>query len=321
MITFHLLTLVIASSLDFLIGDPWGYPHPVRVMGWAIARSTKIILSTLKTPVTQKLAGVCLTLGLMGISASIGWSLIQVGYYFSSVIGLITESILLATCFAGRSLRDAALAILMPLQANNIPQARETLSLYVGRDTEQLESPEILRAVLETVAENCTDGVIAPLFYALIGGAPLALAYKALSTLDSMIGYKEAPYTNLGWCSAKLEDVLSWLPCRYTVLSIALLSGHPFQVWQLCQRDAPKDISPNSGWSECAFAAALGVQLGGTNTYKGIVKDKPLLAEPKQPITPLIIKQALQLMRFSFLILLGLGCLTIWLVNFTFVKN
>lgn len=303
----RLIVLLAASILDWLIGDPWGFPHPVQVMGWAIATCTKFILKNIKSALGQKLAGICLALGLMGASAAIGWGLVHLADKLNHWIGLGLQSILLASCLAGRSLRDAAIAVLKPLQHSDLAKARTELSLYVGRDTESLDAPEILRAVLETVAENTTDGVIAPLFFGILGGVPLAIAYKAASTLDSMIGYKEAPYTDLGWFSAKFEDVLSWLPCRYTVLSLSLLSGDPLKVWRICARDAAKDASPNSGWSEAAFAATLDVQLGGVNTYKGLVKFKPLLGDRIQPITPEAIAKALKLMRLSFLNLLLIG--------------
>ncbi|NET39830.1 MAG: cobalamin biosynthesis protein, partial [Cyanothece sp. SIO1E1] len=148
-----------------------------------------------------------------------------------------------------------------------------------------------------------------------IGSAPLALAYKAASTLDSMVGYREAPYTHLGWFSARLEDHLTWLPCRLTVLTIALLSGRPRYVWQICQRDASADPSPNAGWSECAYAAALGVQMGGTNRYQGIIKHKPLLGDPVHAITPAQIHRALKLTRHSFILWLTITAASLALVN------
>ena len=176
-------------------------------------------------------------------------------------IGNRVESILLASCFAAKSLRIAAETVLQPLKVGNINEARSILSNFVGRDTQNLTTEEILRAVLETVTENATDGVMAPLFYAVIGAfvpiirpSTLALAYKASSTLDSMIGYREIPYIYLGWFSARLEDCLTWLPCRLTVITLALLSRKPLHIIKICQRDAPKDSSPNSGWSECAYA-------------------------------------------------------------------
>ena len=298
---------MIASTIDYIVGDPWGWPHPVMVMGWAIALGKNIILRYIETATGQKIAGALLAILIIGGSGLGSWGLVYLVFQLNFWLGLMLQCILLASCFASKSLKDAAIAVLLPLEAGDLSQARTTLSFYVGRDTDNLDRTEVLRAVLETVAENATDGVIAPLFYAAIGGLPLAMAYKAASTLDSTIGYKESPYTYLGWFSAKLEDILTWLPCRYTVLSIALLSGHPCKVWQICRRDAPKDPSPNSGWSECAFAAALGVQLGGISTYKGIAKHKPLLGNAIQSIDIETIKQATQLMQISMLLLLGIA--------------
>lgn len=305
-----LAPLIIATGLDYLIGDPWGWPHPVRVMGWTIDRFTKFAFKYHSS--LMRWFGVVLGIGLVSGSGLVGWLIVRGTSWLHPVLGIATESILLASCFAAKSLRMSAQEVLQPLESSNIIQARTNLSRYVGRDTENLERPEILRAVLEMVAENATDGVMAPLFYALVGASipivgsvPLALAYKAASTLDSMVGYREAPYTNLGWFSARLEDILTWLPCRLTVLTLALLSGKPKQVWQICQRDAIKDPSPNSGWSECAYAVVLGVQLGGTNWYRQVAKHKPILGNPIHPITPAQIDRALQLTRYSFLIWLG----------------
>ncbi len=300
-------TLITASIIDYIIGDPWGWPHPVRLMGWVIALGKNMILRYIRTATGQKIAGTLLAILMIGGSGLGSWGLVYLAFQLNYWLGLMLQCILLASCFAGKSLRDAAIAVLLPLEAGDLSQARTTLSSYVGRDTDNLDRTEVLRAVLETVAENATDGVIAPLFYAAIGGLPLAIAYKTASTLDSMIGYRESPYTYLGWFSAKLEDILTWLPCRYTVLSIAILSGHPYKIWQICCRDAPKDPSPNSGWSECAFAAALGVQLGGISTYKGIAKYKPLLGNATQSIDIETIKQATQLMQISVLLLLAIA--------------
>jgi adenosylcobinamide-phosphate synthase len=306
--------MAIAALLDYLVGDPVGWWHPVQGMGWAISRYSEQVLTHSKTSFSQRLAGIGLGIGLILGSGLLGWITVAVAREVNSWVAIAIESILLASCFATKSLRDAAEDVLCPLQTGDLVQARSVLSRYVGRDTETLSAAEILRALLETVTENATDGVMAPLFYALIGtmlpgvgSVPLALVYKAASTLDSMVGYREAPYTYLGWFSAKVEDGLTWLPCRLTVLTIALLSGKPLQVWKICLRDAPQDPSPNSGWSECAYAAALGVQVGGTNWYRGVAKPKPLLGDSIHPITSETIQQALQLTQSCFLVWLGIG--------------
>jgi adenosylcobinamide-phosphate synthase len=312
------LILLLAAGLDFLIGDPWGWPHPVRAMGSYIKLYEQWALQQFQSPSGQRLAGVGLTLSLLSLSGSIGWAIAQISYRCGPIAQVLIGAVLLASCFAGRSLRQAAEQVIGPLTQQDLATARQRLSLYVGRDTAALDEAEVLRATLETVSENTTDGVLAPLFYATLGalmpgmGAlPIALMYKAASTLDSMVGYRESPYTDLGWFSARLEDYLTWLPCRLSVLTIALLSGHPAQVIRLCQRDAPQDPSPNAGWSECAFAAALNVQLGGPNQYRGRLKIKPLLGEPIQPIGLRTIQQALGLMRYSILIWLAIALLAL----------
>lgn len=309
------VVLIFAATLDYLIGDPSGWLHPVQVMGWVIARLSKFAHVYCHHPLTQRIAGIAIALLLILGSALIGILIIQSARWLHPLLGTVTEIILLASCFALKSLRVAAESVLQPLTLGQLTEARSILSNYVGRDTENLTEPELLRAILETVTENATDGVMAPLFYAIVGAfipgvgaTPLALAYKASSTLDSMVGYKEAPYTYLGWFSARSEDCLSWIPCRLTVMTLALLSGKPQHVWRICCRDAIKDPSPNSGWSECAYAAIFGVQMGGTNWYRGVAKDKPLLGDAINPITPTIIQKALQLTRSSFLLWLGVAC-------------
>lgn len=309
-----IVVLAVAAGLDYLVGDPWGWIHPVQVMGWTIDRTSGIILARWNSGRWRWLAGGFLAIATIGGSGLVGSWAIWGANRLHPLLGAITASILLASCFAGRSLRHAALDVLPPLASGDLTLARSRLALYVGRDTDRLTEGEILRAVLETVSENAVDGVMAPLFYALVGLAfplvgsvPLALAYKAASTLDSMVGYKEEPYTHLGWWSAKIEDVLTWLPCRLTVVTLGLLNGKLAKVWHLCQRDAVRDPSPNSGWSECAYAAILGVQVGGMNWYRGVAKEKPLLGDLERPITSEIVLQALQLTRICFLVWLGLG--------------
>ena len=201
---------------------------------------------------TQRLAGILITAILVIGSGVVSWLIKQCAMLIHPLLGIFVETILLASCFALKSLRIAAETVLQPLKKGNIEEARSLLSNFVGRDTQNLTSEEILRAVLETVTENATDGVMAPLFYAIIGAfvpivgpSSLALAYKASSTLDSMIGYREVPYIYIGWFSARLEDCLTWLPCRLTVITLSLLSRKPLKVIKICQRDAPKDSSPN----------------------------------------------------------------------------
>jgi adenosylcobinamide-phosphate synthase len=313
---WKILLLPIASLLDYLIGDPWGWPHPVQVIGWGISAYSQFTLKWVGNPKIRRFAGVGLGIGTIAGTGLISGLLLWAAYQLHPGFGFTLEIILLASCFAGRSLRAAAEDVLSPLSQGDLDQSRQKLSLYVGRDTENLSQAEIMRAILETVSENAVDGVMAPLFYAIagsfipgVGPVPLTLAYKAASTLDSMVGYRAEPYKDIGWFSAKVEDFLTWLPCRLTVLTIGLISGNLVSIWQQCQADATKDPSPNAGWSECAYAVTLGVQLGGMNSYRGVIKQKPLLGQPIHQCDRDKIQQGLQLTRCSFLTWLTLGAI------------
>ncbi len=319
MLTQHSsLILILAALEDYLIGDPWGWIHPVQIMGWLInSYSNWAMIKYCQPGWQRRLAGILLGCGLILGSSLVAWLIVFSFRLIHPVLGYITEIVLLASCFAGKSLRVAVQDVLQPLTNQDLETARSRISMYVGRDTENLSEAEILRALLETVAENTVDGVTAPLFYAILGllipnlgVVPLALGYKAASTLDSMVGYRREPYTDLGWFSAQLEDRLTWLPCRLTVLTLSLFSGKPLEVLAICRRDGVKDPSPNSGWSESAYAAILKVQLGGKNTYQGIVKDKPLLGDDQEAISVGKINQALFLTRCCFLFWLAITVIT-----------
>lgn len=306
------LILLLAALEDYLIGDPKEWLHPVQIMGQLIQRFSDLVLKICLPGWQRRLAGMVLCLAIIIGSGFCGWLIISCCTVIHPGLGFVIQVILLASCFAGKSLRMAVQDVLESLPGDDLTLAKSRLSLYVGRDTDNLSQSEILRALLETVAENAVDGVTAPLFYSIVGSftvgaVPLALAYKASSTLDSMIGYLREPYTDLGWFSAQLEDRLTWLPCRMTVITLSVFSGNPGQVWKICVRDGVKDPSPNSGWSEAAYAAVLKVQLGGNNTYQGVLKEKPLLGDGTQSISIAKINYALTLTRYCFLGWLFLG--------------
>lgn len=300
-----------AAILDWIIGDPWHWYHPVQAIALWINGFTRRVLGKGYSPKVERLAGVGLGLSTIAGSALVTWLIVQFAHHFHPLLGFAVEAIALASCFAGRSLRDAAWDVLDNLEKSGVEGGRSRLKLYVGRDTANLNESEILRATLETVAENAVDGVLGPLFWAILGAVALGnfpgaiaastMAYKAASTLDSTVGYRRSPYTHIGWFSAQLEDRLTWVPCRLSVVTLAIWSGKPRRVWAIARSDGPQDPSPNSGWSEAAYAGALGVQLGGENYYQGQKKFKPLLGTPEHPITFLTIKNALQLTRKGFL--------------------
>lgn len=319
--------LLLAAVLDWVIGDPWHWYHPVQAIAQWIQLITHWVLGfnpknsddspPRRSPQFERWGGVFLGLSTILGTGCVTWFGLHMAHAIHPVLGFGLEAIALGACFAGRSLRDAAWDVLNALEDSGLEAGRSRLRNYVGRDTAELDEPEILRAVLETVAENAIDGVLAPLFWALLfavllGNQPGAIAagtlsYKAASTLDSMVGYRRSPFTHLGWFNAQFEDRLTWVPCRLSVLTLAFWSGRPGEVWAIAAKDGPQDPSPNSGWSETAYAAALEVQLGGENAYQGEKRIKPFLGIAKNPIDQTTIKKALQLTRNAFLSWLILG--------------
>lgn len=304
-----------ASLLDFLLGDPKSWRHPVEFIGSAINFGSQLIIRKVNNKNTRRLWGIFLGLKIIIGSGFLAWLVVYLTEKISPILAIFVQIIGMASCFAGHSLAQVARSVLDPLKVGDLNAARQKLALFVGRDTDNLSETEILRATVESVAENTVDGVTSPLFYALLGTLfpligpwPLAIAYKAASTLDSMVGYKREPYTDLGWFSARLEDYLTWLPCRLTVLMLAMLSGKPKAILTIVDRDGPLDPSPNSGRSEAVYAAILGVQLGGDNYYQGVLKSKPLLGDAIEPLSIGKIAQSLWYSRTVFLwqLLLGL---------------
>jgi adenosylcobinamide-phosphate synthase len=200
-----------------------------------------------------------------------------------------------------------------------VDEARQAVGLIVGRETATLSESEIVRATVETVAESTCDGVVAPLFFLAVGGAPLAWAYKTVNTLDSMIGHPEPPFRHIGWASARLDDVMNWLPARVTGLLIVAAAGLRYlslarlrQAWMVLRRDGGRHPSPNSGRPEAAMAGALQIQLGGMNVYDGVVRARPTIGQAGRSLTPELIPEALSLMWIAFALSAGLACWVLW---------
>lgn len=304
----HLLALALALMLDFWLGDPRWLPHPVRGMGAFIA----FLDRRLNKGAYRRVKGIVTVTAVTGTVYIISLLAVKISYSLSWLFGVVVEAILIFTTIATKSLQEAAWNVLLPLERGDMEQARRELSMIVGRDTENLDEPEIVRACVETVAENTSDGITAPLFYAFIGGAPLALFYRAVNTCDSMLGYKNEAYREFGWASAHLDDVVNYVPARLTAMVMIFIhSGKRLRhCLRVLFRDARKHPSPNSGWLESAMAALLGVQLGGTNTYNGIVSHRPTIGDPLVPLKKEHIRHAVRIMLvtvLSFAILLFIG--------------
>jgi adenosylcobinamide-phosphate synthase len=305
-------TLVAAACLlDRLLGDPRGWLHPVQVMGGAIS-ALRLLAEAWAgdRPWALRLGGAGITLAVVGVSGLAGWGVEQLARAIP-LLGVPLLLLGLASALAGRSLEQAVRKVLRALpeapELGSVEIARQRLGWIVGRDVDALEAPEILRALAETASENAVDGLFAPLFWMLVGAAlwcrepllllpgPLCLAwmFKAASTLDSMLGYRRDRLRWLGTAGARLDDALTWLPCRLVALSLALvgtarpggegdaptgLRWSPWSRFRRALREGAPDPSPNAGVSQAAYALAAGVQLGGINSYGGEIRAKPLLA-------------------------------------------
>lgn len=284
MILSHLAAITIAVILDFFIGDPPDWPHPVKWMGSLIHR----LEGMWNKGKHKKAKGIAMLAVVLFTVGGLTFLLVSFFFQIHPVAGILAEAILISTAIAQKSLKDAAITVYVPLEKGEMENARQNLSYIVGRDTDRLDEQGIVRATVETVAENTSDGITAPLFWALLGGAPLALIYRAINTCDSMVGYKNERYLEFGWASARLDDAVNWIPGRMTAVCM-LIGKRPVyfsrnDAWTIVLRDAKKHLSPNSGWGEAAAAAILGVQLGGVNYYKGIVSIRAVMGDEIVPL-------------------------------------
>jgi adenosylcobinamide-phosphate synthase len=234
----------------------------------------------------RRAGGVLLVATTVGVSVGITVLLVSV---VEGAVRFVVVSYFVASLLALRSLDREARHVLRALAAQRLDLARTRLAGLVGRETRDLDEPEIVRAVTETVAENLSDGVIAPVFYLMLAGMPGMVAYKCINTLDSMVGYKNERYRDFGWAAARLDDAANYIPARLSallVLAVASLCGLSARYgWRIIRRDAARQPSPNAGYPEAAVAGVLGVRLGGANTYFGQVIEKPFLGDPTQPLS------------------------------------
>lgn len=286
---------ILALLLDAAIGDPRWLPHPVRITGRAICIVEAHLRNYFKTPRSEKFAGIILAIMIITPVFFITFFICGIAENLSgtaaSFMGGAMLVYLASTTIAARELVSSAASVIQHVKAGNIKDARLCLSMIVGRDTHDLSDRGVLRAAIETLAENLSDGVIAPVFYMAVGGIPLAVAYKAVNTLDSMVGYKNGKYMNFGWASAKLDDIANYIPARITGILIVLavfifsLFKKPLSVagnaLTVMLRDGRKHTSPNSGFPEAAMAGALGIRVGGPSTYGGIQVKKPYIGDLK----------------------------------------
>jgi adenosylcobinamide-phosphate synthase len=294
------IILPAAFLLDFVLGDPERAPHPIRWMGSLIKTWENPFR---RFPVAAIWSGSVFALVLVSGTWFITFIIVWAAHFVHPWFGLFMNIVLIYYTLSVKSLKTESLKVLNQLESGSLSEAKKQLSKIVGRDVTLLDETGVARAAVETVAENLVDGVISPLFYAALGGAPLAMAYKMINTLDSMIGYKNKRYKEFGRFAAGLDDAANFIPARLSVIVIAcaafFIRLSPYKTFQTALRDGRKHLSPNSGIPEAAFAGALEIQLGGANYYHGELVEKPYIGEPIRSIKRTDIKKAVELMSVS----------------------
>lgn len=303
-----------AWLLDRWLGDPPHWPHPVRWIGALITLTQRTVRRVCHSNTALRIGGGVMWLVVVGATWGVAYGVLAFAESIHPWLGWCVEVWMIYTLLAARCLADAAREVEHALRHGTLAQSREKLSWIVGRDTSQLQPPQITRAVVETVAENTVDGVIAPLFFLLLGGAPLAMAYKAVNTLDSMVGYKHEKYRAIGMVSARMDDVANFLPARlsWLLLSVAawLCRLNPARAFRIGWRDRRNHSSPNCAWPEATVAGALGVRLGGPNDYFGQRVEKPWIGDEIRAITVDDISQTIRLMWVASTLALTVFALT-----------
>jgi len=300
--------ILAAVALDLLVGDPRWLPHPVKGIGRLAAALERLTRRLLPWP---RAAGIVTALAVAAAAGAGAWGLVQLAALAHPAAADAVGVVVIYTTIAPRDLARHSLAVLRPLAAGDLGEARRRVALIVGRDTDRLDAAGVTRAAVESVAESTVDGVTAPLFWAIVAGPVGAMVYRALNTLDSMFGHKDERYAEFGWASARLDDAANFLPARLTAplvgAAAALVGQRPAGAMRILWRDARNHASPNAGLAEAAMAGALGVQLGGPNYYGGEPLPKPTLGDPLVPLEPRHIRLATAMMFVTTGLFLALG--------------
>lgn len=316
-----MISLIAGYVLDLIIGDPQGFPHPIRLIGKLIEQVEKKLRTKCNNDSDERKAGTVLWFTVVGTSFIVPLLILFLASKINVTVSIILESIMCYYILATRSLRDESMKVYTSLKNNNIVEARRFLSFIVGRDTEKLNEISVAKAAVETVAENTSDGVIAPMIFILIGGAPLGFMYKAINTLDSMVGYKNERYINMGRFSAIADDVANFIPSRisaYLMIAAALITKMDYKnAFKIYKRDRLNHKSPNSAQTESVCAGALNIMLGGNNYYGGILVSKPTIGDDKRTVETEDIKRANKLMYATSLLCLTIGVILKLILQWT----
>lgn len=282
--------VIMALLLDRIAGDPIHFPHPVIYIGRCIAWfERKYNHPELDSPFKQKLKGICLLFFSIVLFCGGCWLFIELVHLWSPIFAWVISMLMIWTTIAWKGLVQAGQLVYDELKIDGLDAGRKAVSKIVGRDTETLSEAEVVRAAIESLVENIVDAIVSPILYACIGGAPLALLYRVVNTLDSMVGYKNERFRYFGWASARMDDVLNYLPARITALFMWIvfhcLRLKANRAWAVMKRDAHHHLSPNSGIPEAMLAGALGVQLGGYSEYQGNPSYRATMGDPTRQLT------------------------------------
>ena len=307
-ILISVLPLATGFILDTIIGDPYSLPHPIRLIGNLISGLEKLIRKNFGN---LKAGGFFLVITVLVLSCGIPLIILILAYRISAVLGIIAESIMCFYLIAAKCLKDESMKVYKKLENNDTEGARKAVSMIVGRDTDKLDKYGIIRAAVETVAENTSDGVTAPIIYMSLGGAGLGFFYKAVNTMDSMIGYKNEKYKDLGYFAARLDDFMNYIPSRFTavlmIVSSFILGYDCKNAYRIWKRDRRKHASPNSAQTEAVCAGALNIRLAGDAYYFGQLHKKDYIGDNIREIENDDIKSANKLMYMTAILTLGIS--------------
>ena len=306
---YHILAFGAGFLLDQLLGDPYSLPHPIRGIGWLIAKTEKVLRSgnpqenSTGREAAERRQGKLLVVVVLLLTGIVAALILSGAYVLHPKLGMVIEAVMTYQILAARCLQVESSKVWKQLNAGNLEEARKAVSMIVGRDTERLTEEGVAKAAVETVAENTSDGVIAPMLYTALGGPVLGFLYKAVNTMDSMVGYKNEKYLYFGRAAAKLDDVVNFLPARVSALLMigtAFVSGKNYsgkQAWRIWRRDNRKHASPNSAQTESVCAGALGIQLAGDASYFGKVVKKPYIGDSTRAVEAEDIRRTNRLMN------------------------
>ncbi|MCH5272538.1 MAG: cobalamin biosynthesis protein CobD [Lachnospiraceae bacterium] len=304
---YHMTAFFLGFLLDLLLGDPYWLPHPIRLIGSFIAKTERRLLGKMKerNAELERGKGILLVVSVLTVTAVVSAGLLFGAYLLHPCLGVVLETVMTYQILAAKCLKAESMKVYRCLSCQNTEEARKAVSMIVGRDTDVLDEEGIAKAAVETVAENTSDGVIAPMLYTALGGPVLGFFYKAVNTMDSMVGYKNEKYLHFGRAAAKLDDVINFIPARisaYLMIAAAFCGGKRFSgkhAYAVYRRDKRKHASPNSAQTESVCAGALGIRLAGDASYFGKVVKKPYIGDAHRAVSYEDIKYANRLMYIT----------------------